>query len=113
MKATEDPFGPVIYKYTSDQAIDDGLLCHPYPDKFPGWCFTAKVHAALEIVADDRNVTYAQVAIPLLMDAAMIVRARPGDHLYTKGLEGNATGSDLWIGQNDIGGFTIMDPSDY
>jgi hypothetical protein len=111
MSEQEDLFGPVISTYTSEQAIEDGFLCQPYPNKFPGWCFTAGVHAAIEAKDDGR--TYAQKAIPLLMDAAMIVRAQPGDHLYTKGLFGNVTDKEVWIGANELGGFTLMFPDEY
>ncbi len=56
---------------------------------------------------------YRQRVVPLLMDAAMVIQGRPDDHLWTEGLEGNLTGSTLWIARNDLGGFTIMFPEDY
>ena len=51
--------------------------------------------------------------IPLLQDALMICKAKPNDHLWTKGLEGNVTGKDVWIALNERGGITLMFPEDY
>lgn len=97
--------------YSDAQAIDDGQLVEPFPDKFPGWLFTAGVHAAIEAAIAGTARTYPQAAIPLLMDAAMIVRAKR-DHLHTKGLYGNVTGQEVWIGQNERA-YTLMFPSEY
>jgi len=105
-------FGEPIYSYTSRQAIEDGVLFEPFPDKFPGALFTAGVHAAIERAIQGSQRTYAQAAIPLLMDAAMVCRAAPSEDLWTDGLHGNVTGSDVWIGRNDLGSFTIMFPEE-
>lgn len=43
-----------IYEYTSDEAIEDGMLTEPYPDKFPGWIITTGVHEAIAAKADDK-----------------------------------------------------------
>ena len=105
-------FGEPIYSYTDQQAIDDGVLVYPFPDKFPGVLLTSAVHHAIDASDDGRD--YAQKAIPLLMDAVMIVNnGDREERLFTKGLEGNVTGQDLWIGRNGMAGFTIMFPSDY
>lgn len=101
----------VISSYTDEDAIEDGVLVRPFPEKAPKILFTAAVHAAIEAVNDGR--TYAQKAIPLILDAARIVGRRVNDRLWTEGLEGNVTGQDLWIGRNGLGGLTLMFPSDY
>lgn len=107
-------FGSPISSYTSRQAIADGVLVHPFPERFPGCLLTIGVHAAIETVQDQR--TYAQRAIPLLQDAALIVLAGlkrdPDETLWTRGLYGNVTGREVWIGLNDLGGFTLMFPEE-
>ncbi len=99
-----------ISVYTSRQAVEDGILVEPYPDKFPDWLLTRAVFEAVETVQDGRDLS--QKLIPLLMDAGWIVRRRQ-DHLHTKGLEGNVTGQAVWIGANDLGAYTLMFPEDY
>ena len=101
----------IISEYTDQQAIEDGFVAEPYPDRFPGALFTSAVHEAIEAVDDGR--TYEQKAIPLLMDAVLIVNSDRREHLFTKGLEGNVTGQTLWIGRNGMNGFTIMLPNEY
>ena len=114
MNDTHELFGEPISVYTDQDAIDDGILAYPYPDKFPGCLFTAGVHAAIEDVDDSR--TYDQRAIPLLMDAALTVRAGqkrdPDQLLWTRGLFGNVTGREVWIELNGMGGFTLMFPDE-
>lgn len=110
----KETFGNVIYQYTSRQAIEDGVLVEPFPDKFPGVLLTIGVHEAIvENIADGLGRTYAQAVIPLLMDAVMVVKSKPREHLWTKGLEGNVTGKKVWITINDLHGLTLMFPEEY
>lgn len=115
-------FGDPISVYTSDEAVDDGMLVEAAPDQYgPKILFTRAVFDAVwppELVDndDDRHPdgrTYLQRAIPLIQDALLICRGRPNDHLWTAGLEGNVTGRDVWIGLNERGGITLMFPEDY
>lgn len=108
----EEFFGETIYTYTSRDAIADGVLFEPFPSKFPNVLFTAGVHAAIEKAIEGSERTYAHAAIPFLMDAAMVIRAKRNETLWTRGLEGNVTGAKVWIERNDIGGFTLMFPSE-
>lgn len=101
----------VVFAYTAKQAIEEGVLVHPYPKRFPGLLFTAGVHAAIEEQDDGR--TYDQKAIPLIMDAVMIAKAKPNDHMWTKGLEGNVTGQTVWIAENEFGSLTLMFLEEY
>ena len=117
-KDPEAFFGEPIVSYTSQDAIADGVLVEPFPERFPGWLFTTGVHEAIEGVDDGRS--YEQKAIPLIMDAALVVRGqakRPGcddpEHLWTEGLDGNVTGETVWIARNDLGGCTLMFPREY
>lgn len=67
-------FGNVIASYTDEDAIEDGVLVRPFPDKAPNILFTAAVHTAIEAVDDGR--TYAQKAIPLIQDANLKAQER-------------------------------------
>ena len=34
----------IIFSYTADQAIEDGMLVHPYPKRWPNLLITAGIH---------------------------------------------------------------------
>ena len=118
-----------ISTYTSDQAVDDGMLVEAAPKQFgPAVLFTRAVFDAVypgseddprDNPLDEHGRNYLQRAIPLIQDALLICKARPKhadgspEHLWTKGLEGNVTGREVWIGKNERGGITLMFPEDY
>lgn len=110
-----DLFGEPISTYTEEQGIEDGVFAYPFPDKFPGVLLTSAVHEAIcdKIEPALEARLYEQAVIPLLIDAVMIVNSDLKEHLFTKELEGNVTGQELWIARNGMNGFTIMFPSDY
>ena len=111
MTSLSDDFGEPISTYTDDQAIDDGFLVVAAPDQYgPKILLSRAVFEVLDADTDDQ--TYLQTVIPLIMDALMICRARPHDHLWTRGLDGNVTGRDVWIALNGLGGITLMFPED-
>ena len=134
MNSLTEIFGEPISVYTTDQAVDDGMLVEAAPDQFgPSLLVTRAVFDAVwppELVLDadepdtgreprhDDGRTYLQRMIPFLQDAAMIAQVhvkrhpRWGGEIITKGLEGNVTGQDVWIARNDRGGLTLMFPSD-
>lgn len=100
-----------ISVYSDAQAVEDGILVEPYPDKFPGWLVTRGVFEVIERLAEmPQRCSVDPLLIPLLMDAALIVRAKR-DHLHTKGLEGNVTGHTVWIGQNQRA-YTLLFPEE-
>lgn len=116
-----------ISTYTADQAVDDGTLVEAAPTQYgPAVLFTRGVFEAAKpddsSGRDEQGIkgerTYLQRAIPLIQDALMICKAQPNrdgepEHLWTKGLEGNVTGQDVWIARNERGGITLMFPEDY
>lgn len=111
----ESPFGEVISYYTSEQAIEDGVLVHPYPVKFPWLLLTRSIHCAIEDAIRGSDRTYDQATIPLMQDAVMLARANPpltAGHVWTDGLLGNVTGGPVWVGLNEKGGLTLMRPED-
>jgi hypothetical protein len=108
-----------VYSYTETQAIADGMLVQPIKDKDSRFLMTTALYEKLKEVARDRGVTTDQVIVPLFLDAQMIVRFSQrvnrdsGETLWTRGLENNASGQDVWIALNGMGGLTLMFPSDY
>ena len=106
----------VIFSYSTDQAIEDGVLVHPFPDKFRYLLLSAAVFADIEQKIEDTERTLAQAIIPLMDDAIMLMRAArqkdPDEYMVTEGLEGNITGKTLWVAMNEVGGLTIMYPED-
>lgn len=121
----------VIFSYTAEQAIEDGVLVEPFPKQFPKLLLTAAVYADIMETpttqeleergghnqkVDDR--TPAQRIIPLFQDAVLAMRAAiakdKDEYLVTSNvLDGNITGKKLWIALNEFGGITIMFPEDY
>jgi hypothetical protein len=112
----DETFGEPISVYGAEQAIEDGVLVHPYPDRWPWLLLTIGVHAAIEEAIKGTERTYDQAAVPLCQDAIMIAQAGqkkdPNEYLWTKGLEGNVTGQTVWIGMNEKGGITLMFPEE-
>ena len=105
----EEMFGPVISEYTTEQAIEDGYLHHPYPDRGPWLLISENVAKACE---GDPDRTFDQCCVPLLMDCIMHAQAkklRPENDL----LELEHTVADtVWIRPNEKGGMTVMQPSE-
>ena len=111
---TTDPmtefFGEPICTYTDEQAIEDGVLVHPYPERWPWLLITASVHAEIEEhVSDQRN--YTQCLVPLLMDCIMLAQSQTNTR-PPLALEHTIVGT-VWICPNGKGGMTVMKPSDY
>lgn len=101
-------FGEPIHAYTSDQAIEDGVLHHPYPTRWPWLLITGSVHAACK---NSKGQTYDQALTPLLMDCIMAVQSnKKSDPPIV--LEYTVAGT-VWIMPNEKGGMTVMKPEDY
>ena len=104
-------FDNPISTYASEQAIEDGVLFDPFPNKNPRMLLTASIHAAIEQVDDGRS--YKAKVVPLVMDALMLAKAYPNGSPWTDGLDGNVTGGPVWFALNEYGGLTLMRPEDY
>lgn len=108
----EDLFGDIIYGYTEEQAIEDGVFVHPYEARFPWVLLTASVNADCQPNDKDRR-TYDQKALPLIHDAIREVRrvlkSNPRADLIE--LEGTVAGT-VYVRPNSKGGLTIMKPED-
>ena len=104
-------WGEPINKYTSEQAIEDGALAYPMPEKFPNLLLSASVHADCE---SQEGRTYEQCVVPLVMDVAMQMNAlaEKGKPDFPVVLENTVAGT-VWAMPNDMGGITLMKPEDY
>ncbi|MGB2985559.1 MAG: hypothetical protein WBE26_06720 [Phycisphaerae bacterium] len=109
----------MVFRYTAEQAIKDGVVVPASPDTHPNWLFTRAVFEAITKLPELKGepvygLTYRQRVVPLLQDVAMIASKHAGDHIYAGDeLYGNLTGRTLWFAMNDLGGITIMFPEDY
>jgi len=125
MTTMEELFGPPIYAYTADDALEDGVLVEPYPERMPHFLLTTGVYEAVRAkLKDPADADELKTRlIPFMVDAAMIVKAfmatvKPEDsevypgRLFTEGLEGNVTGETVWIAMNEKGGLTLLFPSE-
>ena len=111
MSNLNELFGEVISEYTEEMAIDDGVLHHLWPERWPWLLVTNTVHAEASRVDDGRDLD--QVLVPLAMDAIMevqrVMKANPRVDLVT--LEHTAVGT-VYVRPNSKGGMTIMKPED-
>jgi hypothetical protein len=109
----QDLFGPPINVYTEEQAIEDGILHHLWPDRWPWLLVTNTVFSECERVADHRGAELNSVLIPLILDAIMETQRQhklnPRTDLVE--LEHTAIGT-VWIRPNGKGGMTLMKPED-
>lgn len=101
----------MIFQYTEEDAVNDGTLIHPYPDRWPWLLVSLGVHVACK---EQRGRTYDQCLVPLLHDVILAVRARmekKSDDTFIE-LEGTVAGK-VWVMPNGKGGLTVMTPSEY
>lgn len=101
----------VAYSYTTEQAIEDGVLIRPLDDK-PALIITRSIHADCCEEADGR--TYMEKLGPLLLDASLAVKEpiEKGSDDWPVVLEHTVAGT-VWIMPNELGGITLLKPEDY
>jgi hypothetical protein len=103
-------FGEPISVYTDEQAVADGVLIHPYPQRWPWLLISLQVHAACDKKKHGR--TYDQCAVPLLMDCIMAAQAAQKSKKKPPiVLEGTVAGT-VWIMPNGMGGMTVLNPEE-
>ena len=98
----------VVFTYTTQQAIADGVFFEPYPQRWPALLITSAVNS---ICSTQENRSFDESLIPLLIDCVMKVRSTKKRD-WPLVLEHTVVGT-AWIMPNDIGGITVMLPSDY
>ena len=101
----------VISTYSTDDALEDGVLKHPYPDQWPWLLITQGVHHDCLTAAQFDGRTYDQVLKPLLMDCIMEVQknmrlAAPEPVCFCV-LRYTVVGT-VYMKPNDKGGMTVM-----
>ena len=109
-------FNNIISYYPESYAIEDGVLVHPYPERWKNVLVTNSIHqdCAREDVKDGRS--YDQRLTPLITDCLITVdkatKEKKGEPEFPIVLE-NTISDTVWVMPNDIGGYTIMKPEDY
>ena len=110
----QDPFenDDIISRYGCEQAVEDGVLFHPYPDRWPWLLVSTNVHSACESTENDDR-TYDQKLVPLIMDVVMLTKdpellakLNRGEQLRLDG----TVADTVIIGINDKGGLTVCQP---
>lgn len=97
----------IVHVYTEDQAIEDGVLVHPYPDRWPWLLITQGVHAICNDSSRDKR-TYEQKLAPLLVDCILAVKGRTKADAPIV-LNDTVCGT-VWIMPNGKGGMTVLLP---
>lgn len=106
---------PIISSYTCEQAVNDGVLIHPYPARWPWLLISLGVHEACSKLDAGRN--YDQCLVPLCMDAILAAQAAQEKQRKRQkvslplSLEHTIAGT-VWIAPNDKGGLTICKPEE-
>lgn len=103
-----------VYSYSIDDAIADGSLIQPYPDKLPWLLITPGILEASKVASGFEDVETQQVLIPLLLDACIEAKrqSETGAEAIHVILEGTCAGT-VWAMPNEMGGLTVMLPSEY
>lgn len=106
---------PVIFSYTEDNAIADGVLFHPYPKRWPWLLISVNVNAACS--NNDSGRTYDQCLVPLCMDAILAAQAEQAKAMKGKKVSlplvlENTIAGTVWISPNSKGGITICQPEE-
>jgi len=124
--SNNDPFAdaPVIFSYTTENAIDDGVLVHVEAISPGKWCVTQGVMAAVEDNAGEGR-TPAQALHNMMSDVLAFVQAHKNEVIkqaqdglplftteFADWMAGNVTRKTLWLGGNETGGFTVMFPEE-
>lgn len=104
----------VISRYTCEDAVNDGVLFHPYPKQWPWLLISTEVNAACQEDPESTDSrTFDQKCVPLCKDAIMAAqRPDANDVLQRDGhltLEGTVA-ETIWIVPNDKGGMTLLQP---
>ena len=114
----EEFFGEPIYSYTAQDAIDDGILTHPYPEDFEGLLLSINVAA----VCNPEGKPWEEPDVKerfteLLRQALIAVSGKYSfDPIFKKIFYGEKVycnteiAGDLVIGGNELDGPTICQP---
>jgi len=107
---------PVVFSYTDQDAINDGVLFEPYPERWKNLLVTSSIHHDCAREDDEDSRSYDQRLIPLIMDCIMQCQVNANQNngkLDTPVvLDGTHCGT-IWVMENGIGGLTLMKPEDY
>jgi hypothetical protein len=105
----------LISEYTDEMAIDDGVLFHPYPQRWPFLLISINVNEACSRGENGR--TRDQCLTPLCMDAILAAqsaqaKSRRGIAIRLPLVLKNTIAGTVWIRPNSSGGLTICQPEE-
>lgn len=113
MEDEEDKFfGDVVSSYTSEEAINDGILVDIGK-------FSNVINIATSNLLESKKyIDGDKLNVPCIMDLVKaghhIIQSNKSDHFYSGLIEfPDGTKGKVFIAQNEYGKFTIMLPEDY
>jgi len=119
----DNQFGEVVYQYTEEQAIEDGIL-FDLSQVNSEWkrgvinIVTVNAMVSLQCLKEDKVTGGDKLNVPNLLDvlnqSVQIIKKGKPDHFYSGKIE-NADGGKVkvFLQQNSSGQFTLMLPEDY
>lgn len=105
-------YGPVISAYSEEQAIEDGVLHHLFPERWPWALVTDGVLNACEATGERDGRGRLEVVVPLMIDAIRATQKALKLHrgrVARVAIEFTAAGTVVVV-PNSKGGLTIMLP---
>ncbi len=102
--------------YTDQQAIDDGVLVEPYPERWKHLLVTSSIHHDCAREDGDDKRSYDQRLIPLIMDCILQCQVNAKENngaIETPVVLEHTYCGTVWVMENGLGGLTVMKPEDY
>ena len=107
---TDPQASDLIHAYTVHDAVVDGVLHHPYPERWPWLLISANVHHACR---SQPNRAYDHALVPLLIDAIAAAQAAAARGPIERPLELHHTvAGAVSIVPNEMGGMTVYTPDE-
>lgn len=100
----------IIYTYSALDAVNDGLLAEPYPERFPRLLITRRITQAC---SEQPGRSFDEALVPLLIDAIVAVKAAiaRGGPRPPITLEHTVAGT-VNVYPNELGGMTLTTPGE-
>jgi hypothetical protein len=116
MSDLSDLFGNVVFSYGDQQAIDDGMIVditayrvivNDKPLNRASASVWAKFGDADPDATEEQHAVCRKAMFDFMASVARLTPDNPDGYLLT------AADNEVWFVENEVGGYTIMYPSDY